>query len=196
VHLLSAEAARSVPCALTGEGCDEILGGYRRYIMRSFIGSDRAPLRRQLYEDQTGAVPDELLERADRLGAAAGIELRSPYLDHRLAERISAGPDALRVRGLSTKWILRRVAERLLPPELRRRPKRGFRPPVADWLRGGLRPALEAGLRGADSALRERCGAAAIDRLLDEHLASKKDHAAPLWRLLNLETWHRTCLRG
>jgi len=195
VHLLSTEAARSVPCALTGEGCDEILGGYRRYIMRSFIGSDRAPLRRQLYEDQTGAVPDELLERADRLGAAAGIELRSPYLDHRLAERISAGPDALRVRGLSTKWILRRVAERLLPPELRQRPKRGFRPPVAAWLRGGLRPALEAGLRGADSALRERCGAAAIDRLLDEHFSSKKDRSAPLWRLLNLETWHRICLR-
>jgi len=199
VHLLSVEAARSVPCALTGEGCDEILGGYRRYIMRSMFGqmrgATRTPLRRLLYEDQTGPVPDELLERADRLGAAAGVELRAPYLDHRLAERISAGPDELRVRGLSTKWILRRAAERLLPPALRKRPKRGFRPPVAEWLRGGLRPALEAGLRGADSAMRERCGGAAIDKLLDEHLNSKKNRAASLWTLLNLETWHRTCLR-
>jgi len=199
VHLLSVEAARSVPCALTGEGCDEILGGYRRYIMRTMLGqvpgTTGAPLRRLLYADQTGPVPDELLERADRLGAAAGIELRAPYLDHRLAEHISAGPDELRVRGLSTKWILRRAAERLLPPELRKRPKRGFRPPVADWLRGGLRPALEAGLRGGDSAMRERCGGAAIDRLLDEHLNSNKNRAAPLWTLLNLETWHRTCLR-
>ena len=192
VHLLAAEAARSVPRALTGEGCDEVLGGYRRYALRSVT----APLRPMLYEDQTRSLPDSLLERNDRLGAAAGVELRAPYLDHRIAEGVSAQPDTLRVRGLSTKWILRRAAERVLPPELRKRPKRGFRVPVALWLRGELRAPLEAHLRGADSAMRKMGNAAEIDQLLDEHLSSKKDHAGRLWTLLNLEIWHRSCLRA
>jgi asparagine synthase (glutamine-hydrolysing) len=209
VHALAMEAARSVPRVLTGEGCDEVLGGYRRYLMRSLTapmrsaiqgqgpqGQTGSPLRRALYEDQTGPLPDDLLERADRIGASAGVELRMPYLDHRLAERVSAEPDAIRVRGLSTKWILRRAAERLLPVELRKGPKRGFRPPLAEWLRGPLREPLEAHLRDGDSLVRERYGAAAVDRLLEEHLNSKKNHAKPLWTLLNIEIWRRTSLRA
>src|SRR3954471_12817015 len=147
VHALATEAARSVPRALTGEGCDEVLGGYRRYVVRS-LNPAEGPLRQALYEDQTGPLPDDLLERADRIGASAGVELRMPYLDHRLAERVSAEPDAIRVRGLSTKWILRRAAERLLPAAVRKGPKRGFRPPLAEWLRGPLREPLEAPLPG------------------------------------------------
>jgi asparagine synthase (glutamine-hydrolysing) len=190
IHALAAAAARSVPHALTGEGCDEVLAGYRRYLLRKVT----TPLRRALYEDQTQSLPDCLLERSDRLGAAAGVELRAPYLDHRLAESVSAEPDNLRVRGLATKWILRRAAERLLPAALRKRPKRGFRVPVAVWLRGELREPLEAHLRSHDSAMRKLLNEREIDQMLDQHLASKKDHAARLWTLLNLEIWHRTCL--
>jgi asparagine synthase (glutamine-hydrolysing) len=222
LHALAAEAGRSVTRVLTGEGCDEVLGGYRRYLAaplglqdtvmrgsREIILKDprpaqsapaegdphASPLRRALYRDQTGSLPDDLLERADRAGAAAGVDLRAPYLDHRLAERVSAEPDAMRVRGLSTKWILRRAAEGLLPAPLRKGPKRGFRPPVAAWLRGELREPLESHLRSADSAIREHCHARALDRVLDEHLSSKKNHAGVLWTLLNIEIWHRTCLR-
>ena len=232
VHRLATEAARSVRSVLTGEGCDEVLGGYRRYIAERAGWSVRAyrgvlsaaerdklsvlkpsgsaaaengapfdadprssPLRRLLYFDQAVRLPDDLLERGDRLAMAASLELRAPYLDHRLAEYVSAQPDELRVRGLSTKRVLHRAGRELLPAALRKRPKAGFRVPVADWLRGGLRETLLDHLRSPASLTHKYYAAAALDRVLDEHLGKKRNHESLLWTLLNLEIWHRTYAR-
>jgi asparagine synthase (glutamine-hydrolysing) len=231
VHRLVTEAAGSVRAVLTGEGCDEVLGGYRRYIAERAGLRVRTPrilteaqrdrlstlklngsvtaggppndadprsskLRRMFYADQTGGLPDDLLERGDRLAMAASLELRSPYLDHRLAEYVSGQPDELRVRGLSTKWVLREAGRELLPPELRKRPKAGFRMPVADWLRAELREPLLDHLRGAGSLTRKYYDAAALDRTIDEHLERKHNHESLLWTLLNLEIWHRTYIHA
>lgn len=247
-HRLAREAAPEVRGVLTGEGCDEVLGGYRRHVaerfawgLRGFLddwhecyvrgigtlsraerqklsvlalhGSDAAgkgrrecapfdsdpnasPLRRILYFDQTGRLPDDLLERGDRMAMAASLEMRAPYLDHRLVEHVSAQPDELRVRGLSSKWILREAGRQLLPPELRVRPKSGFRIPVAVWLRGELREPLLDHLRSDASLTRKYYDAETLDRVVDEHLESKKNHENILWTLLNLEIWHRNYLRG
>jgi asparagine synthase (glutamine-hydrolysing) len=265
-HRLAREAAPEVRGVLSGEGCDEVLGGYRRHVaeqfawgLRGFRGTlgvvaalagsaqlkanaaslglkdwreryvrgagalgraerrklsvlaqnafdgseppfDSDPntsrLRRILYFDQTGRLPDDLLERGDRMAMAASLELRAPYLDHRLVEHVSAQPDELRVRGLSTKWILREAARKVLPPELGARPKSGFRVPVAAWLRGELREPLLDHLRSDASLTRKYYDAETLDRVVDEHLASKKNHEQILWTLLNLEIWHRNYLRG
>ena len=152
-------------------------------------------LRRILYFDQTGRLPDDLLERGDRMAMAASLEVRAPYLDHRLVEHVSAQPDDMRVRGLSTKWILREAGRQLLPPELGARPKGGFRVPVAVWLRGELREPLLEHLRSDASLTRKYYAAETLDRVVDEHLANRKNHENILWTLLNLEIWHRTCLR-
>jgi len=212
LHLLAREAARKVKVALSGDGGDEILGGYRRHtFLRGFAPSPKrvnglfvipvadpklAPeegkasaLRNILYYEQTGWLADNLLERSDRMTAAASLELRMPFLDHRVAEYVSALPDSARVRGLSTKWILRQADRKLIGDAGLKPRKAGFRIPVGDLMR-------EAGvldqLRGAGSLTRAYYDGKVLDRLVDEQLAGKRNHEEILWTLLNLEIWSRT----
>jgi asparagine synthase (glutamine-hydrolysing) len=241
---LASEAGRRAQTVLAGDGCDEVLGGYRRYLAEVACGGvdafparllaplvsagrfdtasaplrlngvrhllfneepgqekeeqepDRqnSPLRRALYLDQTTWLPDQLLERIDR--AAAGVQLRLPYLDHRIAEYVSALPDELRVHGLTTKRILREAARRLLPAPLARRAQGGWRMDVGGWLRSELRGFVLDHLQGRSSVTRHYYDAAALDRVLDEHLKGKKNHETLLWTLLNLEIWHRSYRPG
>ena len=214
LHLLAHEAARKVRVGLSGDGGDEILGGYRRHTMlRALAPSPRringlyvipvsdpkepppaegsaSTLRRILYYEQVGWLADNLLERSDRMTSAAALELRTPFLDHRLAEYVSSLPDAARVRGLSTKWILRKADEKLLAGV--KPTKAGFRIPLADLMRGELRDLVVDHLRGAGCRTRAYYDGAVLDRLIDEHLATKRNHEQTLWTLLNLEIWHRT----
>src|SRR5205823_4814867 len=163
LHLLARQASRKVKVALSGDGGDEILGGYRRHtFLRSLapgmkkvnglfiipVADPKEPapvegrssqLRRILYYEQVGWLADNLLERTDRMTAAASLELRAPFLDHRVAEYVSALPDAARVRGWSTKWILRKADERLIAQagiDAGVKPRKaGFRIALADRMR-------------------------------------------------------------
>jgi asparagine synthase (glutamine-hydrolysing) len=224
VHHLSAVAGRSAKTLLSGDGCDEVVGGYRRLLLPGYSQwgmrqsaewreqivsfkllqpprSEKQPpfdadpeasaLRRALYFEQSTGLPDELLERADRAAVLAGAEARLPYLDHRLAEYVSSLPDDRRVRGLATKWILRQAGRKLIPAELPRRRKGGFRMPVRDWLRNELRDTLAEHLQSGASRTRKYYDAARLDRMLDEHARGKNNHSRALWTLLNLEIWHR-----
>jgi asparagine synthase (glutamine-hydrolysing) len=222
LHLLARQAGRSVAVALSGDGGDEVLGGYRRHtFLRGFAPKPAKPgglfvipiarpadgpdpgvhdakasaLRRILYFEQTGWLPDNLLERSDRMAAAASLELRAPFVDYRLAEYVSALPDAARVRGLTTKRILREADRRLLADAAVKPRKAGFRISLADSLRGEMRDLLDL-LRGPGSLVRAWCDSATLDRLLAEHLAVRKNHEEILWTLLNLEIWHRAHLKA
>ena len=84
-------------------------------------------------------VPDDLLTKLDRASMAVGLEARVPLLDHRVVEYCWRLPYALKYRGGVSKYLLRRLLEQHLPPNLTRRPKRGFRVPIAAWLRTSLR---------------------------------------------------------
>ena len=242
---LATEASRHVSSVITGDGCDEVLGGYRRYVAQVMCGSVEAfparllaplvsngrfdtaaaplrlrrhreqllrgglapasrsdpgkassRLRRALYLDQTTWLPDQLLERNDRAAAAAALELRMPFLDHRLVEYVAALPDSERVRGLTTKRILRDAARRLLPAPLAKRTKAGWRLDVGGWLRDELRDYMLEHLQGRSSLTRQYYEAAALDGVLDEHLKGKNNHETLLWTLLNVEIWHRTYRPG
>ena len=216
LHLLAREAARKVKVALSGDGGDEILGGYRRHtFLRGFapasmttakrvnglfvipVADPRMPLeegrasalRSILFYEQTGWLADNLLERSDRMTAAASLELRMPFLDHRVAEYVSALPDSARVRGLSTKWILRQADRRLIGDANLKPRKAGFRIPVGDLMR---EQGVLDQLRGAGSLTRAYYDGKVLDRLLDEQLSGKRNHEETLWTLLNLEIWSRT----
>jgi asparagine synthase (glutamine-hydrolysing) len=151
-------------------------------------------LRRALYFDQSSWLPDDVLERADRMTMAASLEARAPFLDHRLVEFVSTLPDDQRVRGFATKWILRQAARPLLGA-LRPR-KGGFGIQAGAWLRGELRDFMLEHLRGAGSLTRAYYEPRVLDRVLDQHLAGRRNHETLLWTLLNLEIWHRTSLQA
>jgi asparagine synthase (glutamine-hydrolysing) len=151
-------------------------------------------LRRILYFDQVSWLPDNLLERGDRMTMAASLEARMPFMDHELFAFISSLPDQYRLRGSQTKWILRQAMNQLLPSDILNRPKVGFRVPVNEWFRGSLRAYLTDHLVGADSRTYHYYRRDKLHQLLDEHLSGRKNHEKLLWTLLNLEIWHRQCL--
>jgi len=148
------------------------------------------PLRQMLHYEQSGWLPDHVLERTDRMAMAASLETRAPFVDHRIAEHVSALPDEARVKGFATKRILRRAMP-LLAPGLRPR-KRGLRIPAAQWLRTDLRETLLEHLGGAGSLTRPYYDGKVLDAMVGQHLAGKRNHEEILWTLLNLEIWHRT----
>jgi asparagine synthase (glutamine-hydrolysing) len=136
-------------------------------------------------------LPDDLLVKMDRATMANSLEARSPLLDHRLLEFAARVPEWLRASPLTTKPLLRRLARRWLPAGVVEAPKRGFEIPLAHWFRGDLRPEITERLANPASPLAPLVCTAEVTRLLDEHLAGRRDHAWPLWSLLVLDHWLR-----
>lgn len=270
IYLLSLEARKTVKMVLTGEGSDEILGGYPKHVLERYVrayqrlpgflrhgvletliqilpyrfrraktaivnlGLDRfeermprwfgalsgverqalaalsAPpmnmseyqfdtplhnsaLRRILYFDQTSWLPDNLLERGDRMTMAASLESRMPFMDHELAAFVSSLPDEYRVRGRTTKWLLREGMKHVLPDQILNRPKVGFRVPVNEWFRTTLRDYLYDHLTGTDSRTSHYYHRPALLRVLEGHIGGRQNHEKLLWAMLNLEHWFREC---
>jgi asparagine synthase (glutamine-hydrolysing) len=267
IYLLAKEAARTVKMVLTGEGSDEMLGGYPKHLFEALVpfyqtlpramrsgvieplvtalpyrfrraktavttmgledyegrmarwfgamsveergrltrlgspsrqlGGGALPdgtasaLRRTLFFDQTSWLPDNLLERGDRMTMAASLEARMPFMDQELASFVSSLPDRFRVRGARTKWILREAVKSVLPPEIIRRKKVGFRVPVSDWFRGPMRDYLCGSLLSASSRTRAYYEPAVLSRIVNDHLVGRQNHEKLLWTLLNLEIWHQ-----
>ncbi|MCG7756787.1 MAG: asparagine synthase (glutamine-hydrolyzing) [Nitrosomonas sp.] len=156
---------------------------------------ENSPLRRILYFDQTSWLPDNLLERGDRMTMAASLEARMPFMDHELAAFVSSLPDKYRVRGHTTKWILREAMKRLLPPAILQRPKVGFRVPVNEWFQGPMREYLYEHLKSSTSLTREYYRPAMLDKVLTDHVTGRQNHEKLLWSMLNLEIWHRQYLK-
>ncbi len=136
-------------------------------------------------------LPDDLLVKVDIATMSHGLEGRSPFLDHRLMEFCAGLPSDLKVRGLTTKYLLKRAARELLPAPVIDRPKQGFGVPIDRWLRGALRPMLHDVLLDARTLGRGYVREPVVRRLLDEHGRGVRGWHAQLWSLLVLELWHR-----
>ncbi len=152
-------------------------------------------LDRALFLGLETYLPDDLLVKMDIASMAHSLEARSPLLDHRVVEFMATVPGAVKMKRLEPKHLLKRLASRFVPPSVLYRPKQGFAIPVAEWLRGPLRPASERILTGP--RLRERgiLNTERIGALLREHAAGA-DHQAILWTLLWLELWFRMFVDG
>ena len=155
----------------------------------SFDGN--SALRGILYFDQTSWLPDNLLERGDRMTMAASLEARMPFMDHELAAFVSRLPDDWRVRGRTTKRILREAMRRVLPARILERPKIGFRVPVNEWFRGSMRGYLTDHLLGPASRTRDYYRPEVLRGYVDAHAAGRQNNEKLLWCLLTLEIWHR-----
>jgi len=269
IYLISKEAARSVKMVLTGEGSDELLGGYPKHsaerfaaLYRAFVpgllhrgvieplvrllpydcrrikimtatigigdagerlprwlgaltfderdrllaaGVERRPvdplpfaasprrsaLERTLYFDQTSWLPDNLLERGDRITMAASIEARMPFMDTELAALAARLPNDWRIRGFVQKYILRRLMRDQLPREILDRPKVGFRVPINEWFRGPMRAFVRDHLTGTSALANEICDRREVERVLAEHEGGRQNHEKLIWTLVNLELFQK-----
>jgi asparagine synthase (glutamine-hydrolysing) len=149
------------------------------------------PLQRMLYADAHTWLADNLLERGDRMSMAASLELRPPFLDHRVVELAFGLPSSVKVRRGVTKWVVKEVARQYLPNEVVDRKKLGFRVPLDTWFRNGLRDMAHDLLTGPGSFVGERLDRSAVCSLLTKHETGDRNEAARIWALLSLEVWHR-----
>jgi asparagine synthase (glutamine-hydrolysing) len=269
IYLISREAAKSVKMVLTGEGSDELLGGYPKHSAERYaamyhrmmpacahdsvvapliaalpyrfrrvkilaasmalrdpaermarwmgaltyaerdqllsgvgerrpvdpapfqVDGRRSALERVLYFDQTSWLPDNLLERGDRITMAASIEARMPFMDIDLARLMARLPDKWRIRGMTQKFILRRAMRSILPHIVLERPKVGFRVPINEWFRGPMRGFVRELIEAPGSLARTLCDRATIDRTLAEHESGRQNHEKLIWILVNLELFQR-----
>ena len=132
------------------------------------------PLNRVMWLDFLTYLPDDLLVKVDRATMLASVEARAPFLDRELMELVLPVPSRFKVRGLTTKAILKEAARGLVPDRVIDRRKRGLSVPVARWLNTGLAPLAD---RVLDTPL------------LAEHRAGRHNHARRLWPKLMLALW-------
>jgi asparagine synthase (glutamine-hydrolysing) len=152
-------------------------------------------LDRLLYTDlKTYLV--ELLMKQDQMSMAASIESRVPFLDHHLVEFAAALPARMKLRGFTTKWILREAVRGLLPQAILTRPKMGFPVPFGMWMKEHWQSVARDVL--LDRRTRERgiIEPRAVEHLISAHADGRQEGADAIWSLLNLELWYRTFIDG
>ena len=137
----------------------------------------------------------ELLMKQDQMSMAASIESRVPFLDHKLVEFTSSLPERLKLRGWTTKYILRQSMKGVLPEKILSRPKMGFPVPIGKWFRSEYRSIIDEYVL-SDRALQRGI----FDREFVRGLAARhqagEDHSERLWALVNFEMWQRQFIDG
>lgn len=157
-------------------------------------GDAEDTLDKLLYAD-TKTYLHELLMKQDQMSMAASIESRVPFLDHKLVEFTARMPREMKLRGGTTKWVLREAMKGILPNEILDRPKMGFPVPVGRWFRGQFKSVIDEYVLGGRAMSRGIFAASAVRQLVAEH-NSGMNHDERLWALVNFEIWHRTFIDG
>jgi asparagine synthase (glutamine-hydrolysing) len=158
-------------------------------------GSDAKTLLDRLLYVDTKTYLHELLMKQDQMSMAASIESRVPFLDHPLVEFTARLPERLKLRGGTTKYILREAMRDVLPSEILTRGKMGFPVPIGAWLRGRYHKIVDELVLSPRALERRLFDPAAIRGIVARHAAGE-DHSERLWSLVNLEIWHRVVVDG
>jgi len=152
--------------------------------------SDADTLLDQLLDADLKTYLHELLMKQDQMSMAASIESRVPFLDHKLVEFAARLPVKMKLRGLTTKYILRRAMADRLPKEILTRKKMGFPVPVGAWLRGRFSHIVDEYVLSPRAIARGIFNADYVRDLAARHHAGE-NHAERLWALVNFEIWQR-----
>jgi asparagine synthase (glutamine-hydrolysing) len=147
-------------------------------------------VNKMLYVDTKTSLPDDLLLKADKMTMANSLELRVPFLDHKLLEFAASLPTNFKVRGFRTKYVAKRALRDRLPREVLERKKVGFPVPYASWLRGELKPWLSDVLLDRQSLARGYFEKTSLERLISGE-GQAGGVSKEVLSLATLELWHR-----
>ena len=148
---------------------------------------------RMMAFDTLNYLPNDILTKLDRAAMSVSLETRAPFLDHRVAEVAWRLPRSMKIhreRGATTsKWALRQILYKYVPPQLINRPKAGFGVPIGSWLRGPLRSWAEDCLAPDQIHRQGYLKPGPIQTILRQHLSGRYDHTGKLWTILMWQSW-------
>ncbi len=147
-------------------------------------------LNREIYLDLKMVMPDSVLMKVDKMSMAHALEIRVPFLDHRVVEFTATLPGSWKLKGFETKAIFRKALEGWLPDRVVHRGKQGYSLPIKNLLREGLKDYM-LGLLNESPIIAETIHLPYLNRLIREHLDRVHNHNHLLWALINLAIWHR-----
>jgi asparagine synthase (glutamine-hydrolysing) len=162
------------------------------YVQPWFAGNGEIDVvDRALMADTSHYLPNDLLVKVDIATMAVSLEARSPFLDHRVMEFAASLPARYKLRGLTTKLLLKKALKGLLPSENLTRSKMGFGVPIGRWFRDELKGFLKETILSERAHSRGYFKREALNHVVQEHTEGRRDYAHQLWTLLMLELWHR-----
>ncbi len=165
------------------------------YLQNWIAETDAEDLLDKLLYADTKTYLHELLMKQDQMSMAASVESRVPFLDHKLVEYTAKLPERMKIRGRTTKWILREAMKGILPGEILDRPKMGFPVPLGRWLRNEFRHIIDEFVVSERALARGIFEPDFVRKLVASHNAGE-DHTTRLFRLVNFEIWHRQFIDG
>lgn len=160
------------------------------HFMPDDVSAKWSPLARlQFLDTVVGYLPGDILTKVDIASMKVSLEMRSPLLDHKLAEFMAGVPAHYKIRGRVTKYLLKKIGERLVPAEILYRPKRGFSLPLPEWFRKDLRSYAESLLLSPEARLNRYLKPEKVRELLHDHIERGLDRSQMIFALLCLEMW-------
>ncbi len=173
-----------------GTGSSIVLGmGDGESIKTTHSTQPAGALEQMMLMDFLTYLPDDILVKLDRAAMSVSLETRVPFLDHRIVEFAYRLPPRFKIRGGSTKWILRQVLYRSVPRHLVDRPKSGFTIPINYWLRNELRDWAEALLDPIRIRRDALLSVEAVNEKWTEHLSGRRNWQPLLWDVLMFQLW-------
>ena len=183
--------------ALLSSDMRELLAGGGHVRLEDLDGVEvRDPLNQVLLMDMRLYLENDILVKLDRASMMASLEGRVPLLNNDFVDYATRLPLNMKLRGLTSKYLLRRALRGILPDSILNRPKKGFGIPVANWFRGPLKEQMLAVLSPDRIARKGFFEPAAVSLLVDDHLAGRRDNRKQLWTLFVFELWHDAYLTG
>ncbi len=152
------------------------------------------PLSKMLYLDTKVWLPDDLLVKADKMSMATSVELRVPFLDYKMVEFAASVPSKYKVSGWTTKYLLKKSVEDLLPRQIIHRRKRGFPVPIGAWFKGDFGEKAREVLLGQKFLGRGYFKKESIEQMIRVHESGKDDFSKQLFSMIVFEVWHNVFL--
>jgi asparagine synthase (glutamine-hydrolysing) len=147
-------------------------------------------LQKLLYVDLKVYLPDDILVKVDRMSMAHSLEVRVPFLDPEVVQFMAAVPSKFKMKGLQTKYILKKAFKRLLPEEILKKKKSGFNVPIPRWIKNDLRNLVMDVLSPSRVRALGYFNEKTVSQILRLHMEGKMDYSRNIWGLFMFMLWH------